>query len=92
MQIVTGLPPVIFGGTWTLITLKTEYLQNKKPYYVRAYKKAKKQKNARHKQELHLVLYALHRLLHKVHVLAPVAKRVLPARVDVYYPVHWQLA
>ena len=51
-----------------------------------------KTQNARHKKELQLVFHALHRLLDKVHVLAPVAQRVLPARVEVYDPVHRQLA
>ena len=46
---------------------------------------------SRHKQVLLLVLHALHSLLHKVHVLAPVPQRVLPARVEVYDPVHWHL-
>jgi hypothetical protein len=47
---------------------------------------------SRHKQVLLLVLHALNRLLHKVHVLAPVTKVMLPARVKVYDPVHWHLA
>ena len=46
---------------------------------------------SRHKQILLLVLHALHSLLHQVHVLAPVAQRVLPARVKVYDPVHRHL-
>ena len=46
---------------------------------------------SRHKQELLLVLHALHSLLHQVHVLAAVAQRVLPARVKVYDPVHRHL-
>ena len=47
---------------------------------------------SRHKKVLLLVLHALHRLLHKVHVLAPEAQRVLPAGVEVYDPVHWHLS
>ena len=46
---------------------------------------------SRHKQVLLLILHALHSLLHKVHVLASVSQRVLPARVKVYDPVHWHL-
>ena len=46
---------------------------------------------SRHKQVLLLVLHALHSLLHKVHVLAPVPQRVLPSCVEVYDPVHWHL-
>ena len=55
-------------------------------------KGAGKEGAARNKQVLQLVLHALHRLLHQVHVLAAVAQRVLTARVEVYHPVHWQLA
>jgi len=32
----------MFGGTLTLITLKTEYLQSKNPYHEREYKTATK--------------------------------------------------
>ena len=46
---------------------------------------------SRHKQVLLLVLHALHSLLHKVHVLAPVPQRVLSSCVEVYDPVHWHL-
>ncbi len=47
----------------------------------------------RHKEELELlVLHAvsppLHRLLHQVHVLAAIAKRVFATRIEVYDPVH----
>ncbi len=46
---------------------------------------------SRHKKVLLLVLHALHSLLHNVHVLAPVAQRVLSFWVKVYEPVHWHL-
>ena len=46
---------------------------------------------SRHKKVLLLVLHALHSLLHKVHVLAPVPQRVLPSCIEVYDPVHWHL-
>jgi hypothetical protein len=46
---------------------------------------------SRHKKVLLLVLHALNRLLHKVHVLAPVPHSVLPPSVEVYDPVHWHL-
>ena len=45
---------------------------------------------ARLEQELQLVLRTVC-LLHQVHVLAAVAQRVLPARVEVDDPVHWHL-
>ncbi len=48
-------------------------------------------RSSRHKQEFELILYALHRLLHQVHVLAAVARVALPARVKVHHPVHWCL-
>ena len=54
--------------------------------------RAGKEGAARNKQELQLVLHALHRLLHQVHVLAAVAQRVLPARVEVNDPVHRHLS
>ena len=54
--------------------------------------KSKLARHARYKQVLQFVLHALHRLLHQVHVLAAVAQRLLPARVEVNDPVHWQLA
>ena len=47
---------------------------------------------SRHKKVLLLVLHPLHSLLHKVHVLAPEAQRVLPAGIEVYDPVHWHLS
>ena len=46
---------------------------------------------SRHKKVLLLVLHALDRLLHQVHVLAAVAQRVLASWVKVYDPVHWHL-
>jgi hypothetical protein len=46
---------------------------------------------SRHEQKLQLVLRALHRLLHQVHIFAAVAERVLAARVDVYDPMHRRL-
>ncbi len=48
--------------------------------------------HSRNKQELELVLHALDRLLHQVHVLAAVAQRVLTTRVEMYDPMHWQLS
>jgi hypothetical protein len=49
------------------------------------------ERSSRHKQEFELVLHAFHRLLHQVHVLAAVARVVLPAWVKVHHPVHWRL-
>jgi len=93
---VMGSSPVILAGRCTDKTVKTEYLKGRGRVSIgwlapRA-TQAKTAKHARHKQELKLVLHALYRLLHKVHVLAPVAQRMLPTQIKVYDPVHWHLS
>ena len=74
------------------MTVNTEYLQ-KTGHIARELRAAAREKggHSRDKKKLQLVLHALDRLLHQVHVLAAVAQRVLPARVEVDDPVHWHL-
>ena len=89
--------PVILAGTVMDMTVNTEYLQG--TAHERRRRRVTREKKregagvmisaaSRNKQELKLVLHALHRLLHQVHVLAAVAKRVFTARIEVYDPVH----
>ena len=92
MWMTTGLSPTTLAGTWTDKTVNTEYLQGAQGGVIIEHEATRRrERRARHKQELQLVLHALHRLLHQVHVLAAVAQRVLPARVEVNDPVNRHL-
>ncbi len=73
--------------------MNTEYLQGAQGGVIIEHEaKRRRERCARHKKVLQLVLHALDRLLDQVHVLAAVAQRMLPTGVEVDDPVHGHLA